>query len=216
MLTLLEEVVLLTIDPHSGQLRGDQQYSVPYALSGAVLFDLALAGRIDTDTDAITVLSAEPTGNSLQDELLAELASGAAPVGVRGWVEHTFREHKELEERALGLLIEHGVIRLETTKRLWIIDVHRFPLVDGKPQEQVKARLERAILDDAIPPTRDIMLVSLADSCGLLTRVMTEEQRDARASRIEALANIETIARNVSSAIAGLYADMARGLSGAV
>ena len=215
MLTLLEEVVLLTIDPRTGQLSGDRQYSVPYALAGAVLFDLALAGRIDTDIDAISVLSVAPTGNPIQDEMLAELGGQSAPQSVRGWVEQTFRERKDLEERALAQLVERGLIRLETTRRLWVVEIHRFPLVDGKPQQLVKERLAHAILSDEIPPVHDIMLVSLADACGLLTGVVTDAQREARAERIEALSNLETIARNVSSAIAGLYGDMARGLAGA-
>ena len=210
MLTLLEEVVLLTIDAATGQLRGDQDYSVPYALAGAVLFDLALAGRIDTDTDAITVLNPAPTGNALQDELLAELVEAKGHQSVRGWVEQTFRTRHDLEDRALQQLIDHGIIKHETTRRLWIIDVHRFPLVDGKPQSHVRERLAYAVLTDAIPPARDMMLVSLADACGLLGRVLTDEQREARAERIETLSNFETIARIVSSAIAGLYADMAR------
>lgn len=213
MLTLLEEVVLLAVDPNTGQLRGDQEYSVPYALAGAVLFDLALAHRVDTDVDAVTVINAAPTGMAVHDELLAELAAQPGPQSVRGWVEQTFRLRRDLEDRALALLVDRGVIRHETTKRLWVIDVHRFPLVDGRPQQQVQERLKEAVLGDTIPPVRDIMLVSLADACGLLSRVLTDEQRDARAARIEALGSVETIARNVSSAIAGLYTDMARGLS---
>ena len=31
-----------------------------------------------------------------------------------------------------------------------------------------------AVLTDAIPPARDMMLVSLADACGLLGRVLTD------------------------------------------
>lgn len=213
MLSLLEEVVLLAIDPETGQLRGDQEYSVPYALAGAALFDLALANRVDTDVDAVTVINPAPTGIAVHDELLAELALHTDGQSVRGWVEQTFRLRRDLEDRALALLVDRGVIRHETTKRLWVIDVHRFPLVDGQPQEHVKARLRRAILEDTIPPVRDIMLVSLVDACGLLSRVLTDEERDARTARIEALSNLETIARNVSSAIAGLYGDMARGLA---
>ena len=34
------------------------------------------------------------------------------------------------------------------------------------------------IQSDAIPPARDMMLVSLADACGLLSRVLTDEQRE--------------------------------------
>lgn len=216
MLTLVEEVALLTVDPKSGALRGDQVCSVPYALAGAVLFDLALAGRIDTDTEAITVLSSAPTGHSIQDELLADLAAQPGPIDVRRWVEQIFVSRKDLEERALAQLIDRGLITLETTRRLWVIEVHRFPLVDGRPQQLVQDRLRDAILGDAIPPTRDIMLVSLASACGLLGSVLTPEQVSARTDRIEALSTLETIARNVSRAIATLYADMARGLTGAV
>ena len=213
MLTLLEEIVLLTIDPRTGCLRGDHQFSVPYALSGAALFDLALAGRVDTDLDSIQVIDSTPTGNALQDELLGELAAGAT-MSVRGWVEQTFRVHKDLEDRALAQLVDRGLIKLEKTRRLWVIEVQRFPLVDGKPQQLAKERLFHAILGDGIPPTHDIMLVSLAASCGLLNIVISEEEQEARAQRIETLSNLETISRNVGSAISGLYEDMARGMSG--
>jgi hypothetical protein len=214
VLTLLEEIVLLTIDPQTGCLRGDQQFSVPYALTGAALFDLALAGRIDTDLDQVQVIDRTPTGNALQDELLAELAAGAGTVSVRGWVEQTFRLHKDLEDCALAQLLERGVIRHEKTRRLWVIEVQRFPLVDGKPQQLAKERLAQAIVGDGIPATRDIMLVSLVAACGLLNLVVTPGQQDARGRRIETLCTLETISRNVSSAIAGLYEDMARGVTG--
>jgi hypothetical protein len=214
VLTLLEEVVLLTIDPHSGCLRGDQQFSVPYALTGAALFDLALAGRIDTDVDSIHVLDRTPTGNHLQDQLLVELAAGAGSMSVRSWVEQTFRVRKDLEDRALAQLVEHGLIRHEKTRRLWVIEVQRFPLVDGKPQRLVKERLAEAILGDGIPATRDIMLISLVAACGLLSLVLTPAQQEARQQRVETLSTLETISRSVSSAIASLYEDMARGVGG--
>jgi hypothetical protein len=214
VLTLLEEVVLLTIDPRTGCLRGDQQFSVPYALTGAALFDLALAGRVDTDVDSIQVIDRTLTGNRLQDELLAELAARADTMSVREWVEQTFRLHRDLEDRALAQLVDRGLVREEKSRRLWVIEVQRFPLVDGKPQQLAKERLAQAILGDGIPATRDIMLVSLVAACGLLNLVLTPAQQDTRAHRIEALSTLETISRNVSGAIAGLYEDMARGVSG--
>jgi hypothetical protein len=160
------------------------------------------------------VIDRTPTGNPLQDELLAELGSGADVMSVRGWVEQTFREHKDLEDRALAQLVERGLVRQEKTRRLWVIEVQRFPLVDGKPQQLAKERLAQAILGEGIPATRDIMLVSLVAACGLLNLVLSPEQQEVRAQRIETLSTLETISRNVSSAIAGLYEDMARGVSG--
>src|SRR5438067_1793547 len=123
MLTLLEEVVLLTIDPRTGKLRTGN-FGVRYALAGAILFDLALAGRIDTDVDSIMLVDGAPTGNPVQDGVLARLASGAVPPSVRDSVEQLFRERPDLEGEVLAQLVERGLIRHETGKLLWVIDVH--------------------------------------------------------------------------------------------
>ena len=52
MLTMLEEVVLLAVDEKGGCLRSAREFSTAYALVGAVFFDLALARKIDTCTEA--------------------------------------------------------------------------------------------------------------------------------------------------------------------
>jgi hypothetical protein len=169
MLTILEEIVLLTIDPRSGRLRGGGEFSVRYALAGAVLFDLALARRIDTDVDAITVVDPTPTGHPIQDGLLAELAAKGGPRSVRGCVEQIFLQRPDLEGAALAELKDKGIIRHETSKLLWVIDRHRFPLVDGAPRQHVTARLAQVVLNDDIPDPRDIMLVSLVHAAGSST-----------------------------------------------
>jgi hypothetical protein len=215
VLTLLEEIVLLTIDPRTGRLRGAADYSVQYALAGAALFDLALAGRIDTDATSITVVSDAPTGNVIQDRLLAQL-SRQSPCSVRDCVEQVFREWKDLESEALAQLTARGIIRHEKTKLLWVIDRQRFPLVDGRPQQLVTARLAQAVLGDDIPDVRDIMLVSLASACGLLEVVLAPAQIEARAEWIESLSKIETISRNVGEAITTLVRDLVRGAIGPV
>jgi hypothetical protein len=212
VLTLLEEVALLTVDSSTGQLRGDHPFSVRYALVGAALFDLALAGRIDTDADTILVIDDAPTGAAIQDELLADLSGRGGRCGVREWVEQTFRQGQDLESRTLALLIDRGLIRLETTTRLWVIDERRFPVLNNRPRQRVKWRLAWAVLTEEIPEVRDIMLVSLANACGLLSTALTADQIAARAERIDTLSRIETISRDVGTAITALFQDMGRGL----
>jgi golgi phosphoprotein 3 len=214
LLTLLEEIVLLTIDPRTGCLGGDNEYGVRYALAGAVLFDLALAQRIDTDVDSVTVISDAPTGNPIQDELLAALVKGAASHKVRDCVEQIFFQRKDLEGDALAQLVQKGIIRKEASKFLWVIDVERLRVLDGASRQNITARLAQAILEDDIPDVRDIMLVSLANACGLLSVVLAPAQIERRAEWIETLSRIETISRNVSSSIGTLLEDIARGSAG--
>ncbi len=204
MLTLLEEVVLLAVDETSGKMKSVREYGTSYALAGAVLFDLELARRIDTDTESIMVLDTTPTGSAPHDRLLAEIATRQDITTVRQWVEEIFRRSDDLEGDALNALIARGILRHEKRKLLWIIDVERFPTVDNKPQQFVKLRLAEAILSDSIPDTRDIMLVSLAEACGLLCHVLSDDELKRRKRRIATICNLEAVSRKVTAAVFSL------------
>ena len=201
---MLEEVVLLAIDEKSGGLRSVREYSTAYALVGAVFFDLALAKRIDTGTEDVHVVDATPTGNATMDRVLAHMAARAELSTVDDWIEEIFRQRADLEGEALASLIERGVLRHEKSKLLWIIDVERFPIVDDRRQQHVRLRLAHTILGDQIPETRDIMLVAIAEPCGLLRYVLSDDRIEARAERIRLLCNLETISRKVAEAIVRL------------
>ena len=202
MLTLLEEIVLLTIDERSGKLRSPAGSATGYALAGALFFDLALAGRIDTGTENIQVIDTTPTGKAVTDYFLAALAQRSEKTTVRDWMEEAFRERDYLEQQAIASLVERGILRHETTKMLWVIDVERFPIVNHQPQHHVQLRLAQTILTDTIPDTRDIMLLSLAKACRLLPYILSEEEIESRSQRIATVCQLETISREVTEAIA--------------
>jgi len=204
MLTMLEEVVLLAVDDNTGRLRSTTPFGTAYALGGAMFFDLALAKKIDTDTSAIEIVDTARTGNAAMDYFLSEIRERPQINTVRGWIEEAFGYKDYLEAEALRSLTERGILRHEKTKRMWVIDVERFPVVDNKQQLHVKLRLAEGILSDTIPPTRDIMLVSLADACGLLGYVLSAAELSKRRERIQALRQLETISREVTGAIADL------------
>lgn len=204
MLTMLEEVVLLAVDEKTGQLRSTREFGTAYALVGAVFFDLALARKIDTDLETVTIIDSTPTGNATLDRVLDAMVQRPGITTVRGWIEEIFLRRQDLEGEALAALIERGVLRHEIGKYLWIIDVERFPMTDKRPQQHVKLRLAQAILTDEIPDTRDIMLVSIAEPCGLLGYVLSSAELANRRARVEMLCNLETISRTVSAAILNL------------
>jgi hypothetical protein len=201
---MLEEVVLLAVDEKSGRVRSTREFGAAYALVGAVFFDLVLARKIDTDTEEIRIVDATPTGNPTLDRMLDRMASRPDLRTVREWIEEMFIRRDDLEGEALKSLIERGILRHEHSKLLWVIDVERFPMVDNQPVQHVKLRLANAILTDAIPPTRDIMLVSIADQCGLLGYVLSDVELETRQERIRTLSQLETISRKVADAIHAL------------
>jgi len=204
MLSMLEEIVLLAVDEKTGNLQSTREFGTAYALVGAVFFDLALARRIDTDTQDIRVIDTTPTGQPVVDRFLAQLSGRKDLTTVRAWIEAIFTQRHDLEGEALGSLVKQGILRHEKSKLLWIIDVERFPVSDIRPRQSVKQRLAEAILSDGIPDTRDIMLVSIAEPCGLLPFLLSEAQLKARRQRIQTLCKLETISREVAEAIQSL------------
>ena len=208
---MLEEAVLLAVDESSGGLRATRPYGAAYALVGAVFFDLALARRIDTDTDAIQILDCSPTDSLTLDRVLSAMSQRGDSSSVRDWIEAIYYRREDLEGEALASLIRQGILRHEKSKRFWVIDVERFPLIDNQPQRDVRQRVAEAILSDAIPDTRDIMLVSIAEPCGLLGYVLTNAQLSSRRARIQALCQFETISRKVAEAINDLERTLQHG-----
>src|SRR5215831_18924714 len=87
MLTMLEEVVLLAVDEKSGGVRSTREFATAYALVGAVFFDLALARKIDTDTESIRIIETTPTGNSTLDRILADMTKRPDLKTVKKWIE---------------------------------------------------------------------------------------------------------------------------------
>jgi Golgi phosphoprotein 3 len=201
---MLEEVVLLAVDEKTGGLRSAREFGTAYALVGAVLFDLSLAGKIDTDTEIIHIIDTKPTGNGTLDRVLSEMMRRKDLNTVQDWIEHIYHRKADIEGEALASLIEQGILFHEKTKRLWIVDVERFPMVSDRHQQHVKVRLAEAILTDHIPDTRDIMLVSIAEPCGLLGFVLEEAELERRRERVQTLCTLETISRKVARAIARL------------
>jgi golgi phosphoprotein 3 len=216
MLTMLEEVVLLAVNEKTGELRSTREFGTAYALVGAVFFDLALSRKIDTSEEEIHIIDTAPTGNPALDAVLARMAHRPDLKTVRDWIEEIFLSRQDLEGSALISLIDQGILRHEVSKRLWVIDVERFPMVNHRPQQHVKVRLAHAILSDEIPETRDIMLVAIAEHCGLLGYVLSEAQLENRRQRIQALSAVETISRKVTDAILNLDTSVRQNMTRAV
>lgn len=200
-LTLVEEVVLLALDDRTGALRPMPLRAFDLALAGAVLADLALRGRIDTDPGQLTVLRAEPTGDPLLDPALEVLAKAGAPAPVAEWLNVLSQRHAALESAALDRLVARGMLRREDRKLLWIFGARRYPTADGTERAEVRARLSALILGDDLPDPVDAILISLLRASHLTATLFSGAEFRARAARVENLAKMDLVGREVAAAI---------------
>jgi len=199
-LTFTEEIVLLALDDQTGAQLQLPVTALGYGLAGAVLADLAVAGKIDTDPERLTVLDPSPTGDPLLDPWLALITAETTPHSVTYWLSVLSDRRKEIEQPALDRLMTRGILRREDKKILWVIGLRRYPTVDGHQRTEVRTRLGELILGEDLPDPRDAILIGLLHGCRLTDHIFDGPEFSAREQRLITLAKMDLVGREVATA----------------
>ncbi|MGG5820975.1 GOLPH3/VPS74 family protein [Falsiroseomonas sp. HW251] len=209
-LSMSEELLLLMLDDERGVLREGAGLAGDYALSGALLAELALAGRIDSDPAKVWVANPAPTGDELQDEVLARIAADAFEHDTRYWIETLGTDADGFRDTLLKGLVAKGVLRAESGRFLWVFAERRYPAVSGKEEREVKARVLGVLFDDEIPDPRDSLLIGLCRAAGLFALILAPAELERVQPRIEQVSNLEELNRSLTDAIREIYARISR------
>ena len=200
MLRFAEEIVLLLLNDDDGRFARVQNISLDYALAGGILMDLALENRIDTDLDNLILIDSAPTGDELLDETLAEIAEEGGH-DARFWVERTALRSDAVRETVLQRLIDGGILERQDDRFLWVFKSRRYPTIDGEAQREVKLRIMGVLFSDEIPDPRDIVIICLADACGIFKSIFTSSELETVAPRIEQVRQLDLIGQAMTQAI---------------
>ena len=207
MLRLAEEILLLTLDDDHGDVASSlQPRTLETILAGAVLMDLALENRIDTDLEKLMLSDSTPTGDELLDPVLSDIAKEPDSRTVGYWLERTARGGEDIRERALARLVERGILRSDDEASFFLSSrvshSRRYPVVDGTATEEVTFRIMRLLFSDDIPDLRDIVIVSLAAACNVFGRILSREELAEAQPRIDLISKMDLIGQSVARAVA--------------
>ncbi|HAS82773.1 MAG TPA: hypothetical protein DCS43_08910 [Verrucomicrobia bacterium] len=208
-LSFAEELYLLALDDAEGVTKPMPPFALDYAMAGALLMELALDGRIDTDLRVLKVTSSEPTKDPLLNDVLRDVQAQPKPQPVAFWLKHFADESKRIEERVLAGLVAKGVLKQENRRVLWVFAVRRYPIIDDREVKEVRTRLRELITSDEIPEPRDVVLLSLAKACRLLEDMFSPDEYDAMRPRITALTRLDLIGQEMVDAIGDIERAMA-------
>lgn len=207
-LRFAEEIILLMLNDHDGTFARVPRASVDYALAGGVLMDLALENRIDTDLDKLVVLDATPLGDSLLDPTLAEIESHEGG-DARFWVQRTANRSEEIREEALARLVDSGILERRDERFMWVFQSRRYPAIDGEAEREVKLRIMEVLFSDEIPDPRDVVIISLAEACGIFDRLLSKQEVANASARIEQVRKLDLISQAMTQVIVDLELSIA-------
>ena len=212
MLTLAEDIILLLLDDDTGKLASIDLMTLNYAMAGAVLMDLALRNKIDTDLESLIVADSTPTGLQMLDTYLDKISGENKENNTRYWLTELSNYGEDIVDSALNMLVEKKILKTEEKKILWVIGTRVYPMVDDKEEKEVKRRIVDLLMSDEIPTPQDVVLVSLMDTCSLLSTILSDKEVQRLSPRIEQIRKLDLIGQEVTKVLERLRSDIAEAM----
>jgi hypothetical protein len=208
-LTLADEIVVLKLRDDTSTIMPACAGYANIAIAGGILMELALLGRIDTDLTSLFIVDQKPVGDELLDRALGEISAEPTKRPSIWWIERFGMRGDDLSQTVLARLVEAGILRMEDRQFLWVFSRRAYPQITGREGREAKARLLSIIFDDSVPDPRDTLLLSLADSSGVLSELLSPDELRKASGRIAQVVALEEISRAVGAVEAGLRATLA-------
>jgi hypothetical protein len=154
-------------------------------LGGAVLLELALAGRVGIEDKRVVVADPSPTGDPLLDDNLARV--GAEPKARKPghWVS---KFAKNARPRVLGKLVADEVLTVEEDRVLGVFPRKKYPSagrVPPAPEADALQRLRSAVLGSGPVEPRTAALCALVAATELDRKVLTDLDRKLVKTRLK-------------------------------
>lgn len=204
MLSFVEETTLLLLDDDSGEFIDMPVSGFGTVIAGAALMDLAMHDRIDTDLEKLTVVNKAATGDEILDDALAQLSrtpEDADGMRILEAIDRVALKSQDYAAEALKRLTARGILRQDSGRFLWVFRTRRYPVIDNREEQEVKARLRQILLTDEIPDPRDVVLICLVAACELMELILTPEELAKAEPRIEQLRKMDLIGQAVAKAV---------------
>jgi cytochrome P450 len=203
-LSLPEELALMLLNEESGYFHQVPGWSLNCTVIGAVLAELSLRYRIDTDSESLFLVDKSPTGLAILDPILAEIADEPEQRSTRYWIERLAPRAETIVDTVLNDLVrlqflEHHEGDFWTLARAaWEKDTHTDSEAGGGVVS-IKTRVHEVILGGDIPDPRDAISIALLNACNVIRFMLTLDEEAEE--RIKFVCQLDVIGRSISDAV---------------
>ena len=203
-LSLPEELALMLLNEQNGYFHQVPGWDLNCAVTGAVLAELSLLGRIDTDLDSLILVDAAETGDPVLDPVLAQIAAEPAQRDAVYWIERLAGRAEGIIDETLDRLVGLGILEHHDGDFWTLATARWYEELSGTSQEGtvgqlVKTRVVKALFTDEIPDPRDIIVICLVNACDVF-RVMFELDEETE-ERIDSICRMDLIGRSIAAAV---------------
>ena len=206
-LSLPEELVLMLLNEESGYFHQVPGWSLNCTVIGAVLAELSLRLRIDTDTESLFLTDKTPTGMPTLDPILEEIADEPDQHSAQYWIEKLAPRAETIIDLVLSQLVDLQFLERHDGDFWTLGRSARQAYVgsrSGAAGAFVKTRIQTLIHSDEIPDPRDVITITLLNSCNVMHLIMSLDEEAER--RLDLISRMEVIGRALAEAVSSTIA----------
>lgn len=191
-LTIPESILLLALNDESGERKGG---FLEYALAGAGLAELLLAGRLREAGDPpkrLDLVDPTPIGEPYLDTCLETIAKKGAGKKATDYV-YAIGAKSGLLQIVLDGLVRRGILTMKEQRFLLLFTRKVYPEANPDAETALKRRLEAAMFGAGEVDARDSIVIALAHHLDILKDNFDKALLKAHKARIKEIADGELL-----------------------
>ena len=171
-LSLAEGLMLIALDDEEGRLLSAAERTIDHGLLGILILELSLMKRVGFESGKIIVKDSTGTGNKVLDSVLKTVGGGGKTVvdTIKGMAPN----YGSLQDDIIELLVQRGILKVESTKLLWIPVSERMDNANYAFEQEIRDMLKAVVRKSQKPSPAVIMILSMISNCRILEEVFRE------------------------------------------
>lgn len=200
-LTIPEEIYLLSIDENGRQYAHFRNENFDIIIASAILMELLLLHRIDTDEKYIFPDKIDNVNDELLDGVIDEIVEFGNSRRIEEWISILSIQGQHFRDTIITSLVRKGVLKIENEEIFWFFSKRIYPLVGDEQLEEVQSRIRNLVLGNDLPSERDMVIVSILKNSNLLGIVFSSEEIEKYENRISQIAKMDFIGQSITPVI---------------
>ena len=203
-LSLPEELILMLLNEENGYFYQVAGWDLNCAVIGAVLAELSLRSRIDTDIESLFLVDATETGKPTLDPILKEITAEPNQRNAQYWIERLAPQAESIIDQILDRLVDMDILQYHDgdfwtlSRAAWRTEVFGGG-ENGTASQFVKMRISNAIFNNEIPDPRDVIIICLINTCDVFRFMFQLDEETEK--RIEFICKMDLIGQSIATAV---------------
>ncbi len=201
---LYEELLLLALDRKKGNIHFAASTALPFCLTGAILAELYLSGKISIVEKKLVVIDQRNSGTMALDEALQKISTQQKEKSVEYWIETLVNKIKNIQDKCIENLLMLGILQKEKHKFIFI-PYYRYPEYNPRPELDLRDKIKQITMENQIPQDHFYLLLVLVKACNLVNIVFDKQNRKAAKTFLNLLVDDKSPGSTISTFAVDLY-----------